>query len=80
MNRTFHHHLRRWLARLAFSFIIIGGVLLWEGYKSLGTPTTERRPVRALTCFIAAGACMALAANGIRERHRRQDSDPNNSR
>ena len=75
MNSTFHHHLRRWLARLAFSFIIIGAVLLWTGYKDLGHQDTPRRPVRALVCFIAGGACMALAANGMRERHRRDDSN-----
>ncbi len=73
MTPTFHQHLRRWLARLAFSFIIIGGVLLWEGYKALRTPTTERRPARALLSFITGGACMALASAGMRERHRNSD-------
>ena len=75
MSPTFHHHLRRWLARLTFSFIIIGAVLLWTGYKDLGHGETPRRPTRALVCFIAGGACMALAANGMRERHRREDAD-----
>ena len=75
MSGTFHQHLRRWLARLVFSFVIIGAVLFWTGYKDLRGTDTPRRPNRALVCFIAGGACMALAANGMRERHRPQNSD-----
>jgi len=73
-------HLRRWLARLTFSFLIIACVLLWTGYKDLtGDETHPRRPVRALACFIAGGACLALASAGMRERHRRYDDDDRNS-
>ena len=78
----FRQHLRRWLGRLGFSFLIIAFVLLWTGYKDLtGDATRPRRPGRALLCFIGGGACMALASAGMRERHRRYDDDErNNSR
>ena len=62
--------LRRWLARLAFSFLIIALVLMWEGYKALGAGNRPVQPTRAVACFIGAGAALTLAGKGIQERHR----------
>lgn len=62
--------LRPWLARFAFSFIIIAIVLLWEGYKALGGNGRPQQAGRAIACFVGAGAFMALGAAGNRERHR----------
>jgi hypothetical protein len=63
--------IRRWIGRLTFSFVIIAAAMAWEGYKALGTEGRPQRPARAMGCFIAAGASMALASAGMRERHRR---------
>jgi hypothetical protein len=80
MNETLQQHVRRWLGRLTFSFMILACVLLWTGYKDLtGDATHPRRTGRALLCFVGGGACMALASAGMRERHRRYDEDERNS-
>ena len=70
MNSGWRGITRRWLARLAFSFVIIALVLLWEGYKALGGGDRPVLPKRAMLCFIGAGAAMALAGAGMHERHR----------
>ena len=56
--------MRRWLSRLAFSFLILAAVLVWEARKAneRGEPTTWYYIGAALL----AGAGMA----GMRERHR----------
>jgi hypothetical protein len=61
--------MNRWLARLAFSFLILAGLLAWTGYKEL---TTRAQPdkVRVGLYFVAAGMSVGLAARGFRERHR----------
>lgn len=60
--------LRRWLARLSFSFIILAAVLTWEGYK-IATRDSARSQ-RSLYYFVAAGACAAIGLAGVRQRHR----------
>ena len=57
--------MRRWLARLAFSFILIGCVLAWEARKAA---TAGRRQLYAAAAVVAFG----LGAVGVRERHRIQ--------
>jgi hypothetical protein len=61
--------MKRWLARLAFSFLILAGLLAWTGYKEL---TTRARPdkVRVGLYFVAAGMSVGLAVRGFKERHR----------
>jgi hypothetical protein len=49
----------RWLARLAFSFLIIAAVFAYEGNKRHSTPH-----------YVAAAIFLMLGAVGIRERHR----------
>ena len=71
--------MRRWLARLSFSLVIVGAVLLFEAFRSRpgawGAPmiTTQRR-----YAYAAGGAlCLAVGMAGVRERHRRSDDDSN---
>jgi len=60
--------MKRWLARLAFSFLILAGLLAWSGYKEL---TNGGRPdkVRVGLYFVAAGMSIGLAMRGFKERH-----------
>jgi len=60
--------MRRWLARLSFSFIIIAAVLAWEAYKATGTGASAR--TRATLCTVGALVAFALGLAGVRERHR----------
>jgi hypothetical protein len=60
---------RKWLSRFAFSFLIVGIVLLWQGYK-LRTAASPTEAWRWVLCFVGAGASLALAGAGIRARHR----------
>ena len=59
----------RWLARLAFSFLVLAALLVWTGYKEL---TTHAQPSRARVAFhfVAAGISTGLAVRGFKERHR----------
>ena len=59
----------RWLARLAFSFLILAGFLVWQGYREM---TTLANPAwwRIGLYFVAAGVSVGLGVRGIRERHR----------
>jgi hypothetical protein len=58
--------MRRWLARLSFSFLIIAAVLLWEANK-LGSGG------RSSAYIVGAFVCIALGIIGIRARHREKD-------
>lgn len=69
---SWQEKLRPWLGRLAFSFVILGAVCLFEGWKAL---KREGQATRTILCFVGAGACMALGGQGMRERHRRRDQD-----
>jgi hypothetical protein len=64
--------MNRWLARLAFSFLVLAAFLAWTGYKEL---TTRPHPnkVRVGFHFVAAGISAGLAVRGFRERHRRDN-------
>jgi hypothetical protein len=61
--------MRRWLARLSFSFLILAAVLAWEGYKSSKVPDGTKT---STLYFVAAAACFALFLTGVRERHREE--------
>jgi hypothetical protein len=62
--------MRRWLARLSFSFLILAMVLAWTGYKASKLPD---RGTDVLLCYAGAGVCLALFLAGTRERHREDD-------
>lgn len=56
--------MRRWLARLAFSFVILAAWLVWEGRKRV------ERGESAAVHYVGAGLLTGAAMAGFRERHR----------
>jgi hypothetical protein len=61
--------MRRWLARLGFSLIVIAAVLAWEIHK--GTQNGTLSGVKQGLYVAAAILCFSLGAAGMKERHRR---------
>lgn len=61
--------MNRWLARFAFSFFVLGLLLLWSAYKE-GTASPSPRGWRIGLYCVGAGVSIAIAVRGIRERHR----------
>ena len=59
----------RWLARLAYSFLILAGLLVWQAYREM---TTLREPGKARLglYFVGAMVSVGLAVRGMRARHR----------
>jgi hypothetical protein len=57
--------MHKWLARLAFSFLILAAVLAWSGRQA------ARRGDSATGYYAAAAALGAAGIIGLRERHRR---------
>jgi hypothetical protein len=57
--------MQRWLARLAFSFIILAVVLAWTGRQA------ARRGDAGTGYYVAAALLGAAGIMGLRERHRR---------
>ncbi len=57
--------MRRWLARLSFSFFILAAVLAWEAYRARDGSTW-----RPLLFLVAAMLCVLLGLAGVRERHK----------
>jgi hypothetical protein len=66
----------RWLARLAFSFLILALLLIYQAYREMTTMAAPNR-WRIALYFVAAGISFGLSARGVRERHRRDDDEPN---
>lgn len=67
--------MRRWLARLSFSFLIIGGVLMWDVWRAMNGRGSPMGPWEMRLHFAGALLCIILGFTGIRLRHQRQD-DP----
>jgi hypothetical protein len=65
--------MRRWLARLSYSFIIIAAVLLWQASK---LPVAEHG--RQNLYYLGALICIVLGAIGVRARHRLDDENRGN--
>jgi hypothetical protein len=61
--------MKRVLASLSFSFLILGGVLVWQGYRELTRPGGAIG-WRVGTYFVVGGLCFALGLRGVKERHR----------
>jgi hypothetical protein len=59
--------MKRVLASLSFSFLILGGVLIWLGYKEL---MRAGMGWRAGAYFLIGGMSFALGLRGVKERHR----------
>jgi hypothetical protein len=57
---------RWWFVRFAFSFIVLGAVAAYEGWRA------EKRgdDGRATVLFVAAAGGVALGLTGVRMRHR----------
>jgi hypothetical protein len=64
--------MRRWLARLSFSFFVIAAVLAWEGYKAGEAGAGPGAGPRATLCTVGAVVAVGLGLLGVRERHRPQ--------
>ena len=62
--------MRKWLARLSYSFIIVAAVLLWQASK---LPAAERG--RQTLYYAGALICIVLGAMGVRARHRADHDD-----
>jgi hypothetical protein len=59
---------RKWLARLSFSFFIVGFVLIWEmmRLRRAGEPFAPKMGAYLVGAII----CIGLGFAGVRERHR----------
>ena len=64
--------MKRVLASLSFSFLILGAVLVWLGYKELMRGGMGWRPG---AYFVIGGMSFALGLRGVKERHRPSDPD-----
>ena len=61
----------RFLNRFAFTFLILGGFLAFEGYELL-TKGAQPSIWQVALYFIGAGMSLGIAVRGIRERHRQR--------
>lgn len=61
---------QRWLARLSFSFLLVGGWLGWEAYRAVTRGTMSAGDGRLLLMMVGAGVAVLLGVQGIRVRHR----------
>jgi len=58
--------MRKWLARLAFSFIILAAWQFWEGGKA------RQRGANPTVHYVVAAILLGAGMAGVRERHRPQ--------
>jgi hypothetical protein len=61
--------MNRWLARLAYTFLIFAGLLVWQAYREMST-LREPSKARLALYFVGAMASVGLAVRGMRARHR----------
>jgi hypothetical protein len=61
--------MNKWLARFSMTFLVLAGLLVYQGYRELTGPVA---PViwRISLYFVAAGISIGLSLRGVRERHR----------
>jgi hypothetical protein len=64
--------MRYWLARLPFTFLILGGWLAYEGYQTANGRNGPGNQLRVVGYFVGAILSIALAIMALRERHRRR--------
>ena len=65
--------MRRWLARLAFSFILLAAVFAWEGNRVRRGDRGPGHEWKMYAFFASAALCFGLGLRGVRERHRQFD-------
>ena len=69
--------MRRWMARLTFSFFVLTLVFAWEGYRTQRGDRGPDQDVKMYAFYAAAALSFGLALRGVRERHRPpQEKDP----
>ena len=56
--------MRKWLARLSFSFLVLAAVLFWEGRRA------RERGETASGYYVGAALLTGAGLAGLRERHR----------
>jgi hypothetical protein len=56
--------MRKWLGRLAFSFIVLAAVLVWEGSRA------RERGESVTWYYIGAAVLAGAGMAGVREKHR----------
>jgi hypothetical protein len=64
---------QRWMSRLAFSFIIIAGFLLWQAFQVHQVASSISPRVRFALYLLGALCSAVMAGLGLRERHRSQE-------
>ncbi len=73
--------MRRWLARFAFSLLIVAIVCAWEGSQIQrgyrGNPAEQQWKIYAY--YAAAALSFGVGLRGMRERHRAQEGSDNTS-
>ena len=62
--------MRRWLARLAFPFLVLAFVLAWEAYHAWGGRAPGAGQGRIVLLTAGAALLFGLGLRGVRERHR----------
>lgn len=64
---------QQWLGRLAFSFIIVAAVLVWEAYRASSALSGDIPRGRITLYLVGAALAVVLGVLGIRTRHRDRD-------
>ena len=62
--------MNEWLARFSMTFLVLAGLLVYQGYRELTGPVSPNIWHIGLY-FVAAGISIGLSLRGVRERHRR---------
>jgi hypothetical protein len=62
--------MKKWLSRLAFSFIVLAVVFAWEGYKIRRGDHGPGLEWKQYAFFATAVVVFVLGLIGMRERHR----------
>ena len=65
--------MRKWWARLAFSFIVVSLVFAYEGYRTKRGDRGPDQQWKTYAFFAAAAVCFGLGLRGVHEKHRRSD-------
>jgi hypothetical protein len=72
--------MRKWLARLSFSLIIIAAVLAWEAWRTRRGDRGPGREWQVYAFAVASVLCFGLGLRGVRERHRMLDEARDDAR
>ena len=72
--------MRKWLARLGFSFLILAAVLAWEGYQAQTGRRGAVSPWRVWGCYAGAVVLFGAGLRGVRQRHRLMEERDDSAR